>query len=76
MCVFAPCTWQLSTGCNRPLLYCEDEYVRACTLYVGQQVCACLHPVRGVYREDEYVRACTLYAGQQACACLHPVRGS
>ena len=30
--------------------------VRACTLYVGQQVCACLHPVRGVYREDEYVR--------------------
>ena len=35
------------TGCNRPLLYCEDEYVRACTLYVGQQVCAYLHPVRG-----------------------------
>jgi hypothetical protein len=36
------------TGCNRPLLYCEDEYVRACTLYVGQQVCAYLHPVRGI----------------------------
>ena len=49
--------------------------VRACTLYVGQQVCACLHPVRGVYPEDEYVRACTLYVGQQVCSCLHPVRG-
>jgi hypothetical protein len=71
-----PHTANVSIGCNRPLLYCEDEYVRACTLYVGQQVCACLHPVRGIYREDEYVRACTLYAGQQVCACLHPVRGS
>ena len=50
MCVwvFVPCTWQLSTGCNRPLLYCEDEYVRTCTLYVGHQVCSCLHPVRGI----------------------------
>ena len=61
-------------ACIRRCMYAHN--VRACTLYVGQQVCACLHPVRGVYREDEYVRACTLYAGQQACACLHPVRGS
>ena len=61
-------------ACIRRCMYAHN--VRACTLYVGQQVCACLHPVRGVYREDEYVRACTLYAGQQAYACLHPVRGS
>ena len=24
-----------SVGCSRPLLYCEDECVRVCTLYVG-----------------------------------------
>ena len=34
-------------ACIRRCMYAHN--VRACTLYVGQQVCACLHPVRGVY---------------------------
>ena len=73
--IFFFIAYSLDPGaCIRRCMYAHN--VRACTLYVGQQVCACLHPVRGVYREDEYVRACTLYAGQQVCACLYPVRGS
>ena len=46
--IFFFIAYSLDPGaCIRRCMYAHN--VRACTLYVGQQVCACLHPVRGVY---------------------------